>query len=28
MFSDRLELPVSTYIPGFGWGTIYGDIAG
>ena len=27
MFSDRLVLPVRTYIPGFGWGTIYGDIA-
>lgn len=26
MFSDRLVLPVSTYIPGFGWGTMYGDI--
>jgi len=25
MFSDRLVLPVTTYIPGFGWGTIYGD---
>ncbi len=28
MFSDRLKLPVSTYIPGFGWGTMYGDIIG
>ena len=27
MFSDRLVLPVETYIPGFGWGEIYGDIA-
>ncbi len=27
MFSDRLVLPVSTYIPGFGWGTMFGDIA-
>lgn len=27
LFSDRLVLPVSTYIPGFGWGTIFGDIA-
>lgn len=26
LFSDRLELPVATYIPGFGWGTMYGDI--
>ncbi len=26
MFSERLSLPVSTYIPGFGWGTMYGDI--
>ena len=24
--SDRLILPVSTYIPGFGWGACYGDI--
>ena len=27
LFSDRLVLPVTTYVPGFGWGTIYGDIA-
>jgi ABC-type transport system substrate-binding protein len=27
MFSDRLVLPVTTYIPGFGWGTMFGDIA-
>lgn len=27
MFSDRLELPVQTYIPGLGWGTCFGDIA-
>ena len=27
MFADRLELPVDTYVPGFGWGVIYGDIA-
>jgi len=27
MFSDRIELPVSIYVPGFGWGQIYGDIA-
>lgn len=26
MFSTRLSLPVTTYIPGFGWGTMYGDI--
>lgn len=26
MFADHLKLPVETYIPGFGWGTIYGDI--
>ncbi|NLG26242.1 MAG: ABC transporter substrate-binding protein, partial [Clostridiales bacterium] len=26
MFADHLQLPVETYIPGFGWGTIYGDI--
>ena len=27
MFSDRIELPVSNYIPGFGWGTMFGDVA-
>lgn len=27
MFSDRLDLKVKTYLPGFGWGSIYGDIA-
>ena len=27
LFSDRLVLPVTTYVPGFGWGNIYGDIA-
>ena len=27
MFSDRLDLKVKTYLPGFGWGTMYGDIA-
>lgn len=27
MFSERLLLPVLTYIPGFGWGDIYGDIS-
>ena len=26
LFSDRLEVPVQTYIPSFGWGTMYGDI--
>lgn len=26
MFSDRIQLKVENYIPGFGWGTIYGDI--
>ncbi len=26
LFSERLVLPVDTYIPGFGWGTMYGDI--
>lgn len=26
LHSDRLVLPVYTYIPGFGWGTCYGDI--
>lgn len=27
MFSDRLILPVKTYLPGFAWGKIYGDIS-
>ncbi len=27
LFSERLELPVQTYIPSFGWGTMFGDIA-
>ena len=26
MFSDRLQLPVETYIPGFGWGEMFGEI--
>ena len=26
LFADHLELPVKTYIPGFGWGAAYGDI--
>ena len=26
LFSERLQLPVTTYVPGFGWGNIYGDI--
>ena len=26
LHSDRLVLPVYTYIPGFGWGEPYGDI--
>ena len=26
LFSERLEVPMQTYIPGFGWGTNYGDI--
>ena len=26
LFSDRLDVPVQTYIPSFGWGTMYGDI--
>ena len=25
LFSDDIILPVSTWVPGFGWGTIYGD---
>ena len=28
MFSDRLEIPVTTYLPNFGWGSMYGDIVG
>ena len=27
LFADCIELPVKTYIPGFGWGAIFGDIA-
>ena len=27
LFSDRLVVPMQTYIPGFGWGTDFGDIA-
>lgn len=27
LFADQLILPVRTYIPGFGWGEIYGDWA-
>lgn len=27
LFSERLVVPMQTYIPGFGWGTSYGDIA-
>ena len=26
LFSDRLQLPVDTYVPGYGWGVMYGDI--
>ena len=26
MFSDRLELPMKQYVPGFGWGSMFGDI--
>lgn len=26
LFADCLQLPVKTYIPGFGWGSCYGDI--
>ena len=26
LFSERLEVPMQTYIPGFGWGAEYGDI--
>ena len=27
LFVDEIVLPVKTYIPGFGWGAIFGDIA-
>ncbi len=27
LFSDRLVVPMQTYIPGFGWGTDFGDIS-
>ena len=27
LFADQIVLPVKTYIPGFGWGGIYGDLA-
>ena len=27
MISDKLILPVDEYVPGFGWGLIYADIA-
>ena len=27
LFANQLILPVRTYIPGFGWGAIYGDLA-
>ena len=26
LFTDNIELPVKTYIPGFGWGAIFGDL--
>ena len=26
LLSDRVELPMKQYIPGFGWGTWFGDI--
>jgi oligopeptide transport system substrate-binding protein len=26
MFSERVKLPVQRYVPGLGWGTIYGEI--
>ncbi|MBR5537718.1 MAG: ABC transporter substrate-binding protein [Clostridia bacterium] len=28
LFTDNIELPVKTYIPGFGWGAIFGDLVG
>jgi oligopeptide transport system substrate-binding protein len=28
LFTDNIELPVKTYIPGFGWGAIFGDLIG
>ena len=27
LFQENIILPVKTYIPGFGWGSMYGDIA-
>ena len=27
MFADKLVLPVEMYLPGFGWGLPFGDIA-
>ena len=27
LFADQIVLPVKTYIPGFGWGGIFGDLA-
>ncbi|MBQ8564197.1 MAG: hypothetical protein IJ443_09975 [Firmicutes bacterium] len=26
LYSDRVQLPMKQYVPGFGWGTIFGDI--
>jgi len=26
LFADRLELPMKQYVPGFGWGSMFGDI--
>ena len=26
LISDRLELPVDEFVPGFGWGLMYADI--
>ena len=26
LFADRLQLPMKQYVPGFGWGSMFGDI--
>ena len=26
LISDRLDLPVDDYVPGFGWGLMYADV--
>ena len=27
LFAEKIVLPTEKYIPGYGWGLIYGDIA-